>query len=65
MLDTLLDAEAQGLINEKGIHDEVNTFMFEGFDTTSTCLIFCLLNMGWHPELQQKCYEELKNIGKY
>ena len=39
MLDTLLEAEAQGLVDHQGICDEVNTFMFEGFDTTSCCLL--------------------------
>ncbi|KAH8341486.1 hypothetical protein KR059_008349 [Drosophila kikkawai] len=62
MLDTLLAAEAEGQIDHQGICDEVNTFMFEGYDTTSTCLIFTLLLLALHEDVQQRCYEELENL---
>ncbi|XP_030383302.1 probable cytochrome P450 4ac1 [Scaptodrosophila lebanonensis] len=64
MLDTLLAAEAQGQIDHQGICDEVNTFMFEGYDTTSTCLIFTLLMLALHEDVQQRCYEELQDLGE-
>eukprot|EP00099_Drosophila_melanogaster_P017938 NP_608916.1 Cyp4ac1 [Drosophila melanogaster] len=62
MLDTLLAAEADGQIDHQGICDEVNTFMFEGYDTTSTCLIFTLLMLALHEDVQKKCYEEVENL---
>ncbi|XP_067623453.1 probable cytochrome P450 4ac1 [Eurosta solidaginis] len=62
MLDTLLDAESKGVIDFQDICDEVNTFMFEGYDTTSTCLIFTLLNLAIHQDIQEKCYQELENF---
>jgi len=62
MLDTLLAAEAEGQIDHQGICDEVNTFMFEGYDTTSTCLIFTLLMLALHEDVQQRCYEEVENL---
>ncbi|XP_041674352.1 LOW QUALITY PROTEIN: probable cytochrome P450 4ac2 [Drosophila eugracilis] len=62
MLDTLLAAEAEGQIDHQGICDEVNTFMFEGYDTTSTCLIFTLLMLALHEDVQQRCYEELGHL---
>ncbi|XP_017032026.1 probable cytochrome P450 4ac2 [Drosophila kikkawai] len=62
MLDTLLAAEAEGKIDHQGICDEVNTFMFEGYDTTSTCLIFTFLMLALHQDVQQRCYEELENL---
>ncbi|XP_061386436.1 probable cytochrome P450 4ac1 [Musca vetustissima] len=65
MLDTLLDEEAKGNIDHEGICDEVNTFMFEGYDTTSTCLIFSILNLALHPEVQKKCREEIANIADF
>uniref|UniRef100_A0A1I8Q1G9 Cytochrome P450 n=1 Tax=Stomoxys calcitrans TaxID=35570 RepID=A0A1I8Q1G9_STOCA len=65
MLDTLLDEESKGNIDHEGICDEVNTFMFEGYDTTSTCLIFTILNLALHPEAQEKCRQELANIGDF
>ena len=64
LLDTLLEEEEKGFIDHRGICDEVNTFMFEGYDTTSTCLMFTILNLSLHPEVQQKCRDELQNIGK-
>jgi len=64
MLDTLLGAENEDLIDHQGICDEVNTFMFEGYDTTSTCLTFTLLMLSLHEEVQQRCFEELQNISK-
>ncbi|XP_037707977.1 probable cytochrome P450 4ac1 [Drosophila subpulchrella] len=62
MLDTLLAAEAEGQIDHQGICDEVNTFMFGGYDTTSTCLIFTLLMLALHEEVQKRCYEEVENL---
>ncbi|XP_061395657.1 cytochrome P450 4p1-like [Musca vetustissima] len=59
MLDTLLRAEKDGLIDHAGICEEVDTFMFEGFDTTSMALIFVLMALALHPDMQQKCYDEI------
>ncbi|XP_037813125.1 probable cytochrome P450 4p3 [Lucilia sericata] len=60
MLDTMLRAEKDGLIDHAGICEEVDTFMFEGFDTTSMNLIFTLMNLALYPEMQQKCFEEIQ-----
>ncbi|XP_075153109.1 putative cytochrome P450 4ac1 isoform X1 [Haematobia irritans] len=65
MLDTLLYEESLGNIDHEGICDEVNTFMFEGYDTTSTCLIFTIMNLALHPEAQKKCRQEIANIGDF
>ncbi|KAH8412208.1 hypothetical protein KR009_000430 [Drosophila setifemur] len=62
MLDTLLAAEAEGQIDHQGICDEVNTFMFEGYDTTSTNLIFTLLMLALHEDVQRRCFEEIQNL---
>uniref|UniRef100_A0A1B0AEJ7 Cytochrome P450 n=1 Tax=Glossina pallidipes TaxID=7398 RepID=A0A1B0AEJ7_GLOPL len=62
MLDTLLYEEAQGLIDHQAICEEVDTFMFEGFDTTSTCLKFALLNLGQYPDVQERCYQEIASL---
>ncbi|XP_016976667.1 probable cytochrome P450 4ac2 [Drosophila rhopaloa] len=62
MLDTLLAAEAEGQIDHEGICDEVNTFMFEGYDTTSTCLIFTLLMLALHKDVQDRCFEEVESL---
>lgn len=62
MLDTLLAAEAKGLIDEEGIREEVDTFTFEGHDTTSTALTFILFLLATHQDVQQKVYEEIRSI---
>uniref|UniRef100_A0A1A9VMJ7 ABC transmembrane type-2 domain-containing protein n=1 Tax=Glossina austeni TaxID=7395 RepID=A0A1A9VMJ7_GLOAU len=65
MLDTLLHHEAQGLIDHQGICEEVDTFMFEGYDTTSTCLKFALLSLAQYPDIQEKCYQEIENLSAF
>lgn len=61
MLDTLLSNEANGRIDEEGICEEVDTFMFEGHDTTSSGITFSLLLIASHPEIQDQLYEEIKD----
>ncbi|XP_068144474.1 probable cytochrome P450 4p3 [Drosophila tropicalis] len=62
MLDTMLLAETEGLIDHAGICEEVNTFMFGGYDTTAMTLILCLAFLGSYPEKQQRCFDELKEF---
>lgn len=64
MLDTLFAAESScnNQIDEIGIREEVDTFMFEGFDTTSSALIFSLLMLAHHSVEQKRVYEEITNI---
>ncbi|XP_062540949.1 uncharacterized protein LOC134208987 [Armigeres subalbatus] len=59
MLNTLLMAEANDAIDEEGIREEVDTFMFEGHDTTAGGLIFSILLMATEQEAQQRVYDEL------
>lgn len=63
MLDTLLAAEANGQqINEQGIREEVDTFMFEGYDTTSMGLVFSLFMLAHHTNWQKMVYEEILDV---
>ncbi|CAH0730293.1 unnamed protein product, partial [Brenthis ino] len=62
MLDLLLDIEEQGKIDTAGINEEVDTFMFEGNDTTSAALLFTFMLLANHPEVQDKAFEECLNI---
>ncbi|KAH8407636.1 hypothetical protein KR222_008526 [Zaprionus bogoriensis] len=59
MLDTLIFAEKDGLIDHEGICEEVDTLMFEGYDTTSMALIFGLMNMSLYADKQELCYQEI------
>ncbi|XP_033496469.1 cytochrome P450 4B1-like [Epinephelus lanceolatus] len=60
-LDILLlarDENQQGLSDED-IRAEVDTFMFEGHDTTASGMSFILYCLACHPEHQKMCREEI------
>uniref|UniRef100_A0A1I8N5X8 Uncharacterized protein n=2 Tax=Musca domestica TaxID=7370 RepID=A0A1I8N5X8_MUSDO len=60
MLDSLLFAEKEGLIDHRGICEEVDTFILAGYDTISMNLIYALRCLAMYPDVQAKCYEELQ-----
>ncbi|KAI5106323.1 cytochrome P450, family 4, subfamily T, polypeptide 8 [Silurus meridionalis] len=63
-LDILLcanDKQHQGLSDE-GIRAEVDTFMFEGHDTTASGISWIFYSMACNPEHQQKCREEIQQV---
>ncbi|XP_047019503.1 cytochrome P450 4C1-like [Helicoverpa zea] len=62
MLDLLLDEEEKGRIDETGITEEVDTFMFEGHDTTATALTFMIMRLANEPDIQDSIAEEMKSI---
>lgn len=61
-LDILLsgkDSEGNGLTDTE-IRDEVDTFMFEGHDSTASAISWCLYNLARHPDHQDRCREEIR-----
>ncbi|KAK3881462.1 hypothetical protein Pcinc_014118 [Petrolisthes cinctipes] len=62
-LDILLEYSGgvKGLSDED-IREEVDTFMFEGHDTTAAAISWSLFLLGHHPEIQAKVHEELDAI---
>ncbi|KAF9424530.1 hypothetical protein HW555_000341 [Spodoptera exigua] len=62
MLDLLLEAEEKGEIDMDGIRDEVNTFMFEGHDTTALALTFGLMLIADHEEVQKQGEKSMTNL---
>lgn len=62
-LDVLLLSTVDGKsLTNLDIREEVDTFMFEGHDTTSSGIAFCLYSLAKHPEIQQKAREETLNV---
>ncbi|XP_048448511.1 cytochrome P450 4V2-like, partial [Rhincodon typus] len=63
-LDLILSAmdEDGKKLSQQDIREEVNTFMFEGHDTTATAINWTLYLLGTHPDTQKKVHEELDDI---
>mgnify|MGYP005983812185 FL=1 len=53
MLDLLITAKnEENSIDDQGICEEVDTFMFEGHDTTTAALTFSLMLIACHKNVQ-------------
>ncbi|XP_023297259.2 cytochrome P450 4c3 [Lucilia cuprina] len=62
-LDLLIEYSKNGThLSNDDIREEVDTFMFEGHDTTSAAISWTLFLLGSHPEYQERVYEELESI---
>lgn len=63
-IDILLsaaDEDGKGLTDQE-IAAEVDTFMFEGHDTTASGISWCLFNLANNVEIQEKCRREILMI---
>lgn len=62
-LDVLLQSTIDGRsLTDKEIQEEVDTFMFEGHDTTTIAISFTLLLLARHPEVQERLHREIVEI---
>ncbi|XP_036407558.1 cytochrome P450 4V2-like [Megalops cyprinoides] len=63
-LDMLLKTtdEDGNHLSHKDIQEEVDTFMFEGHDTTAASMNWALHLLGAHPEEQKKVQQELQDV---
>ncbi|KAK9890933.1 hypothetical protein WA026_012272 [Henosepilachna vigintioctopunctata] len=63
LLDVLLKAKKQGAcLDDEDIREEVDTFMFEGHDTTTAAISLILMLLANNPEVQEKAAEEIANV---
>nr|ADJ68242.1 cytochrome P450 family 4 subfamily B polypeptide 3 [Notamacropus eugenii] len=63
-LDILLGAgdENKTKLSDADLRSEVDTFMFEGHDTTTSAISWFLYCIALNPEHQKRCREEIQNI---
>ncbi|XP_075802840.1 cytochrome P450 4A11-like isoform X2 [Microtus pennsylvanicus] len=63
-LDILLLAKMQDgkSLSDEDLRAEVDTFMFEGHDTTASGISWIFYALATHPEHQQRCREEVQSI---
>ncbi|XP_075157453.1 cytochrome P450 4d2-like [Haematobia irritans] len=63
LLDLLLRASVDGQpLSNEDIREEVETFMFEGHDTTTSGTSFSLYLISRHPEVQKRIMEEISEV---
>ncbi|XP_076790533.1 cytochrome P450 4A14-like isoform X1 [Arvicanthis niloticus] len=63
-LDILLFAQTEDgkSLSDEDLRAEVDTFMFEGHDTTASGISWIFYALATHPEHQQRCREEVQRI---
>ncbi|KXJ70559.1 hypothetical protein RP20_CCG023150 [Aedes albopictus] len=62
-LDLLLNVTIDGKpLSDVDIREEVDTFMFEGHDTTTSGISFTIYQLALNPHVQDKIYEEIVSV---
>lgn len=62
MLDLLIMASREGSLSDFDIREEIDTFMFEGHDTTAMAIVFTLLLLAEHKEIQERVRDEINSV---
>ncbi|KAH8294483.1 hypothetical protein KR018_012295 [Drosophila ironensis] len=63
LLDVLLQSTINGVpLTNEDIREEVNTFMFEGHDTTTSSISFTCYLLARHPEVQARVFQEIRDV---
>ncbi|XP_051630261.1 cytochrome P450 4F3-like isoform X1 [Manacus candei] len=63
-IDLLLLAKDEdgNTLSDEDIAAEADTFMFEGHDTTASGLAWLFYNLAGHPEYQERCRQEVREL---
>jgi cytochrome P450 family 4 subfamily V len=61
-LDSLIAQMHAEKLTFDDIQEEVDTFMFEGHDTTAAAINFACYLVGCHPNVQAKIHDEMDSI---
>ena len=61
-LDSLIAQMQKEKLSFDDVQEEVDTFMFEGHDTTAAAINFCCYLVGCHPDVQAKIHAEMDSI---
>lgn len=62
-LDLLIQASQGGaVLSNEDIREEVDTFMFEGHDTTSAAVSWSLFLLGENPQIQERVWQEIDDV---
>jgi cytochrome P450 family 4 subfamily V len=61
-LDSLIAQMHAEKLSFEDIQEEVDTFMFEGHDTTAAAINFCCYLVGCYPDVQAKIHAEMDSI---
>lgn len=63
LLDILLQSTINGQpLTNADIREEVDTFMFEGHDTTTSGICYILYLLSRHPDVQKKLFQEIRGV---
>ncbi|XP_017064680.1 probable cytochrome P450 4d14 [Drosophila eugracilis] len=63
LLDVLLQSTIDGApLSNEDIREEVDTFMFEGHDTTTSSIAFTCYLLARHPEVQARVFQEVCDV---
>ncbi len=61
-LDSLIAQMQAEKLSLEDIQEEVDTFIFEGHDTTAAAINFCCYLLASHPNIQAKIHAEMDSI---
>ncbi|XP_037929947.1 cytochrome P450 4d8-like [Teleopsis dalmanni] len=63
LLDLLLQSNVDGIpLTNEDIREEIDTFTFEGHDTTTSAICFALFEISLHPQVQEKILTEVNDV---